>query len=97
MKFLTMTIFAMMSFFALAEDKPFFENMKAMKLANIEKRITYINELKSCVTAAADKDAFKNCNEKHNSDMKALHSDRKEMKEQFKKERKERKEIKKSS
>ena len=97
MKFLIMTIFAMISCFALAEDKPLFENMKAMKLANIEKRITYITELKSCVTAAADKDALKNCNERHNSDMKALHSDKKEMKEQFKKERKERKETKKSS
>ena len=96
MKLITL-VFGLISFSAFAEDKQFFEKMKAMKLANIEKRIAYINELKSCVTSAADKEAMKVCNEKHNSDMKALHSDRNEMREQFKQERKVRKETKKSS
>ena len=90
MKLMILT-FAIFSFSAVAEDKQFFESMKAMKLANIEKRITFIQELKSCISAATEKEAFKLCNEKHNASMKELHEDRKEMKEQFKQERKVRK------
>lgn len=50
-----------------------FEEKKANMLQQIDSKIAHMNEMKSCVSAAADKDALKACREKmkeHREDMK---------------------------
>jgi hypothetical protein len=41
-----------------------FEELKSNMLQNIDLRISKLTEHKSCVSAASDKDALKNCHEK---------------------------------
>ena len=87
MKSLTLISLGFFSFLALATEGEQFEKMKAMKLANIDKRIALIQELKTCVGAAINKDNFKSCHDKHNTDMKSLHEGNKSIKEQLKNEK----------
>lgn len=48
---------------ALAAEQDF-EKHKQEAMANLDERIQKLNELKGCVSAAADKDALKVCHEK---------------------------------
>ncbi len=91
MKFVMMIALTCMSLNAFPADDDHFAKVKTMMLTNIDKRLGYLQEHKTCVTAAADKDAMKACHDKHNAEMQSLHSDRKMMREQFKNERKEKK------
>lgn len=96
MKFFAILTLSMISYSAFADEKNF-AKAKEMTLTNIDKRITLIQEHKTCVAAAAERSALKACHKKHNADMKGLRSDRKTMKEQFKNEKKERKAEKKKT
>lgn len=64
-----------------------FEEKKANMLQHIDKRISNMNEMKSCVSAAADKDALKACREK----MKEYREDMKDKWQEKKKEWKDKK------
>ncbi|MFL5783079.1 MAG: hypothetical protein ACJ76H_00635 [Bacteriovoracaceae bacterium] len=50
------------------------EEMKQHRLGNIDKRIGYLNELKSCISAASTKDAFHACEQTHKQEIQALKS-----------------------
>jgi hypothetical protein len=50
------------------------EEMKQHRLGNIDKRIGYLNELKSCISAATTKDAFRACEQTHKQEIQALKS-----------------------
>jgi hypothetical protein len=96
MKFFAIVILSMISYSAFADEENF-AKAKEMMLTNIDKRISFIQEHKSCVSSAAEKTALKACHEKHNTNMQSLRSERKTMKEEFKSERKARKLDKKKS
>jgi hypothetical protein len=44
-----------------------FEEKKAMMIKKIDTRISYINEMKSCISAATNEEAIKVCREKMKS------------------------------
>lgn len=77
-----------------AKDGKGFEAHKAEALKGIDERLAKLNEHKTCVTAAADKEAFKKCHES----MKEFRHDKKEewkeKREEMKEKRKARKEKK---
>ncbi len=68
-----------------------FEDVKAKMVTHIDERIAKMNEHKSCVSAAADKEALKACREK----MKEYREDMKEKWQEKKKEWKDKKAKKK--
>lgn len=76
------------------KDGKGFEAHKAEALKGIDDRLAKLNEHKTCVTAAADKEAFKKCHES----MKEFRHDKKEewkeKREEMKEKRKARKEKK---
>lgn len=76
MKFLTVVAFISLSSFVFAQDqeKPF-DEVKQHRLSNIDKRIGYLNELKSCVGSSTDHASMKKCNETHKAEMQALKSE----------------------
>jgi hypothetical protein len=49
------------SLHAAADDK--FDKMKQETISHIDKQIEAMNSLKSCISSAQDKDAFKKCHE----------------------------------
>lgn len=57
-----------------------FEEKKAHALSKIDMRIGKMQELKSCISAAADMAATKACREKHKASMKEMMPERKRMK-----------------
>lgn len=61
-----------------------FEEKKAKALEGIEKRISFINETKACVTAATDENGLKACREK----MKAQRNAMKEMRQKRREDKK---------
>ncbi len=75
-------------------EKPF-DQVKAHRLSNIEKRDAYLSELKTCVSAAADKDAMQNSNKAHKEKLKALKEDNQEWREGMRKERESKREERK--
>ena len=77
---LVLTVGAYSAFADHHEEK--FEEVKAKMSANIEKRISHMQEAKACVDAAKDKDAIKVCRDK-------MQAHRKEMKEEWKKRKEE--------
>lgn len=100
MKVLVMVLaasFSLQSFAQEQESKPEVQNVEARKaemLKNIDERIAKLNEHKTCVSAAPNKEALKKCHES----MKEFRNDQKEQwkekREERKEKRKERKEKK---
>lgn len=64
------------------EDK--FEDKKAKMISHLEKRIANLNEAKTCVSGAADKEALKGCHAKLKEDRMEMREDMKEKREQWK-------------
>lgn len=61
-------------------DGKTFEEKKSMMLSHIDKKIAHMNEKKSCVQAAKDKEGLKACREKmkeHHKEMKKEWKDKK--------------------
>lgn len=89
MKFLAAVFLLSLSPSLLADehDKPF-DQLKEQKLSNIDKRMTYLNELKSCVTAATNKETVKSCHDAHGAKMQTMMENHKSWKEAKKEERK---------
>lgn len=65
-------------------NKPTVEQQKAKILEGIEKRASILNEFKSCVTSASDRDALKTCRETHKKANQELRKDRKARRQQRK-------------
>ena len=79
-----------------AEDKKGsgekFQEAKSKMLGNIEKRISNLQSIKSCVSSASDRDALKACRAK----LKEHRAEMKEQRKQWKEKRKERKQRRKN-
>lgn len=68
-----------------------FEENKTKAIARLDSRISMLQDAKSCISAASDKDAMKACHKKHKEARQAFADDRKEMKAARKAKRAERK------
>lgn len=96
MKVLVAVLFLLLSVNSLAEEKGSgekFQKAKSMMLEKIEKRISNLQDVKSCVSSASNKEALKSCREK----MKAHRAEMKEQRKDWKKKRKERRKKRKDS
>ncbi|TNF30487.1 MAG: hypothetical protein EP319_04835 [Deltaproteobacteria bacterium] len=98
MKTLVMLSFLFLSFNAFSEDGKKgdgqnFEKAKSMMLENIEKRISNLQDVKSCVSSASDKSALKECRKK----MKSMNTEMKGKMKEMRKMKKERKQKRKGS
>lgn len=95
MKFLILIaamVFSTQSFADMHEgDGKDFNTNKAEVLKHLDEKIAKLNEHKACVTAAADKEAFKKCHES----MKEFRQDKKEEWKQKREERREKRKEKK--
>ncbi len=83
MKFLLVLSLSLssLSVFAHDHDKgPSLEDAKAKILAHLEKRISHINETKTCVSAATSKEALKVCKDNMRSKGKAMRDEAKNKK-----------------
>jgi hypothetical protein len=93
-----LTLFAMLfSVTAFAAKGENFEENKAKAIARLDQRISMLQEAKTCISSAADKDALKACHKKHKESRQAFADDRKEKKEARKAKRAERKKNKSES
>jgi flagellar biosynthesis regulator FlbT len=70
-----------------------FQKAKSMMLEKIEKRISNLQDVKSCVSSASDKEALKACRAK----MKEHRAEMKEQRKQWKEKRKQRKQRRKKN
>ncbi|MFY7994643.1 MAG: hypothetical protein ACOVP4_15195 [Bacteriovoracaceae bacterium] len=100
MKFMSLVLLVF-SFSVFAEgDGEMFQKGKAMMLSNMDKRISILQESKSCISSASNRDQMKACRDQMKAKMKEIKEDAKEgkveMKEKFKQMKLERK-SKKSS
>lgn len=95
MKFLTIAVLFSLCSSVSAQDGEMFAKAKEHALSNIDKRIGYLNELKSCVSQAANKDAIKACRATHKTQVKALKDGNESWKEGMKSERQAKREAKK--
>ncbi len=78
-----------------AQDGEMFAKAKEHHLANLDKRISLLQEQKSCASSATTKDALKACRDTHKSQMKALKDSNESFKEGMKSERKTKREERK--
>ncbi|MEM7647391.1 MAG: hypothetical protein AAF203_10810 [Pseudomonadota bacterium] len=70
-----------------------FEEAKKMMMEHVEKRMTHLSDLKTCISGAADKPALKDCRMKHKETMKGHREMRKEMRAKRKEAKKAMKEM----
>ena len=80
MKVFTAILF-LFSMSTYAQDGKKFTQHKTQVLANIDQRISAIQEFKSCVQSANDHAAMKTCRTKHQSKMSTMKDTMKNMKE----------------
>ncbi len=95
MKFLTTAILLTLCTSVSAQDGELFAKAKEHHLANLEKRISYLQEQKACATSATTKDALKACRDTHKSKMEALKGENESWKEGMKSEHKAKREERK--
>lgn len=95
MKLLTTIFLFTLSVSISAQDGELFTKAKEQQLSNIDKRITYLNELKSCLAGASDKSGLKKCREDHKAKVESLKNDNESWKEGMKSERKSKREARK--
>jgi len=96
MKVFVAVLFLLLSVGVQAEEKGSgekFQKAKSMMLEKIEKRISNLQDVKSCVSSASNKEALKECRKK----MKAHKAEMKEQRKEWKKKKKERRKKKKES
>lgn len=78
-----------------AQDGELFTKAKEHQLSNIDKRIFFLNELRSCVSGVSDKEGMKKCRDDHKTKMKALKGENESWRESIKVERKTKREDRK--
>ncbi len=72
MKFLTFAVVFSLCSSLSAQDGEMLGKAKEHQLSNIDKRISSLNELKVCISGAANKEAMQACRATHKTQMKAL-------------------------
>ncbi len=79
MKILLILTLSLASIFAYADnhEEGTFDEIKSRMITRMDKQIAHLNEAKSCITAAKEKEALKDCREK-------MQAARKQMKEEWK-------------
>ena len=95
MKFLMTALLLSFGVSAFAEEKEMFSKLKEHRLANIEQRMSHLQELKSCVSSASNNETLKNCHKAHKEKTESLKDKNKSWRAGVKEERKSRKENKK--
>lgn len=89
MKMILMASLCVFSMTAFAEEqKERFEEMKKNLSSQIEERIGHLQEAKSCVNAATDREALKACREKMKEHRKEMREDWQKKKQEWKSKRK---------
>lgn len=83
MKNLLVLVVFLMSAYAFAEGKNF-ETKKSMAVKNVEKRISSLQAMKSCMSAATDNKSMMACRKKHKELMKDMKDERMAHKEERK-------------
>lgn len=77
MKYLIMVLLLVFAS-SISQAKGSMEERKAKALTRIDKKISLMNEHKSCVASASKKDDIKTCRTTHKSKMKAFRAEHKE-------------------
>ncbi len=67
-----------------ARKKEMFQDAKSMATKNIDQRISALQETKSCISSASDKDALKKCREAAKDKAKNFRKENKERRKEFK-------------
>jgi hypothetical protein len=88
MKFLTIAVLFSICTSVSAQNNEVLAKAKEHALSNIDKRIGYLNELKSCISNAADKAGIKSCRATHKTQVSGLKDTNKAWRETMKAERK---------
>ena len=88
MKFVAIVFVMTLASVAFAEEGEMLAKVKEHSLSNIDKRITYLQEMKSCVSSAADKAAMKKCHEEHKTKVGALKDENETFRDGMREERK---------
>ncbi len=87
MKFLTCALLISLCTSVSAQNEVL-AKAKEHALSNIDKRIGYLNELKSCISNAANKEGMKTCRATHKTQMKGLKDTNKAWRETVRSEKK---------
>ncbi len=91
MKFLTTIIVSVFALGAFAQDGEMFAKAKEHHLSNLDKRISYLQEQKTCASAATNKDGIKACHAAHKTKVQALKGENESWKSGMKSEKMSRK------
>ncbi len=68
-----------------ARKKEMFEKAKSMATSNIDKRISALQDTKSCISSASDKEALKKCRQKAKENAQALRKESKSRRQEMRK------------
>lgn len=88
MKLMTAVLFLTVCSSVSANEGDMLAKAKEHATSNIDKRIGFLQELKSCVSSATDKGSMKKCREEHKSKVKSLKDENESWREGMKEERK---------
>lgn len=95
MKFLTIAVFFSICSSVSAQEGELLAKAKEQQLSNIDKRIGHLNELKTCISGASNREAMQACRATHENQMKSLKEANDSWKEVMKSERKAKREERK--
>lgn len=87
MKFLSVVFILSLCTSVSAQDGEMFAKRKEHALVNIDKRIGFLQEMKSCISSATDKDGIQKCRQDHKEKMKSIKDENADWKEGRKAER----------
>ena len=78
------TAFTVFAYDVMKDDGKSFEEKKSMMLSFIDQRIANLNEHKSCIQSAVDKEALKVCHAKFKEEREELKTNMKNKREEWK-------------
>lgn len=87
MKIFSTVILLALTSAVFANEGEMLAKVKEHQLANIDKRIGWLQEMKSCVSGAADKAAVKKCHQDHKAKMESLKDENESWRDGMKEER----------
>ena len=90
MKLFSTVILLTLSSAVFANEGEMLAKAKEHQQANIDKRISWLQEMKSCVSGAADKAAMKKCHQDHKAKMETLKDENESWRDNMREERKSR-------
>lgn len=95
MKFLLSAILFTTCATVSAQENEMFTKAKEHAMSNVDKRIGYLNEMKTCFSSATNKEGMQACRKTHKAQLDALEDSNEAWREGRKSARKARKEAKK--